>query len=574
MEALSLFVLKKAIGRFVAFDEKGQQRFNAQVAGGSSSGSIVLRDVALKKESCNDAVAKANLPFSINTAQINELSVRLNSPLLVAKGLVVDLAYAPLPPQPFNQQKQQQQLSSSIHFAREYLSQAADSDTDDDDITTTDSTSESPSLDGAMTLARIIDSILNSAAFSIHDATFKLHISHFVIHITIALVEYKTSIPDPSLAKGKKGTSSVASGGGISGVLQRISNKQLTFKGVSLKIMQLDPMDSLASPVFESSLFVLSDANVENLIKLNVKQDLGLGPEVSTMMGASMMGPTPIWDIDVSFQTMVYSILDVQTLTVIKAILASLVHHNMESESQYYHSEDSATNSSSPMESNANAVQQPSQSFRLQIRIPMFMAFLMYTTDPLSAESIQLLLSQNEQKLVAESRHHLKLEMNSIKFVFAQDAQGALKLSFDTIRLDVAEFITGIPGDFDIPINKYTSLFTISGKAVCKLTERVTMLYKPLEEMTAASPEPMFFRFVSRNSLSPGLFGDRQGEDGVFGMSCLVDVGGKNVEVKLGEVVAVGDVRMLERVLGVLKELLGVHPPVETADIDRSFLLQ
>ncbi|KAI9345310.1 hypothetical protein BDR26DRAFT_157929 [Obelidium mucronatum] len=443
MEALSLFVLKKALGRFIRFDESQKRSLDSNAQFGVS-----LSNVALDAESCNAALSQAGVPVAIKEANIRELSVRLKSPELVAKGVVVELALAG--ESAAARSKQAQPLSSSVHFAREYLSQAV-SDSEDESDTDTGYSNESTSLNGATALARAIDSVLNSAAFSIHDVTLKLHISHFVIHMHIALLDYKNSDLNHSHSKESRS--------GISGVLARISNKQATFKGVSLRICQLDDTNPSGPPIFESRLFVMSDAEVENLIKLNVKQDLGLEQEAG-LAGSSISGPTPVWDIDISFETMVYSMLDLQTLDCIKQVLASINSEGMGVRSR---PSDDATTASFASD-NSNSEKRKSQSFRIEIRLPIYMGFLLYSNTPLSPESIQLLIDQNEKKIAAESIHHLKLEMNGIRILFAHDSQGRQKLSFDTLRTDVSEFTTGTPHELDLPINKYNSLALVFWK--------------------------------------------------------------------------------------------------------------
>ncbi|KAJ3066014.1 hypothetical protein HDU99_003981, partial [Rhizoclosmatium hyalinum] len=198
-------------------------------------------------------------------------------------------------PPPQNQQPPKP-LDESVHFARDFLSRNHDDSSDDDDgDNLRDSESSARAgLGGATTVARTIDSILNAFSFAITDATFRIHIDEYSIELKIGLLEYKQG---PPMSSKKSATS-----GGISGVLARIANKQLSFKGISLKILQQDVTAS--SPCFESSLFMMQDDAIENLIKINVKQDLGLGPDASMMANSMLGGPTPVWDIDISIETM------------------------------------------------------------------------------------------------------------------------------------------------------------------------------------------------------------------------------------------------------------------------------
>ncbi|KAJ3067832.1 hypothetical protein HDU98_008964 [Podochytrium sp. JEL0797] len=226
MEALSLFVVRRALQHFVTFAADSQDV--------SGEGFVLGQGVA-HAEHCSEALANAGLPFlAVQKASFEALRVRKTRVSLA--GLVADLEvraprHLPQPNAP---------LAASAHFAASFLRQQ-DSDSD-----SADDSPDPHSPYGPTAMATAIHSLVNSVELEIKNATLRIHIEDCLLVLRIASIEFK--LADPKDVHGDA--------------------KQVSFEGISVKIVH--PSDSNPESPFESSLFAFKDESIENRITISV----------------------------------------------------------------------------------------------------------------------------------------------------------------------------------------------------------------------------------------------------------------------------------------------------------------
>ncbi|KAI8615595.1 hypothetical protein BC830DRAFT_284531 [Chytriomyces sp. MP71] len=206
-------------------------------------------------------------------------------------------------------------------------------------------------------------------------------------------------------------------------------------------------------------------------------------------------------------------------------------------------------------------------SFRVQLRVPSYSAFLLSSRDTISAHIIDMLLEGDESKMTAAGLHHLKLDVSGFRLVLARDSRGRIRLELEIGKVDILELVVANdPAELDhAPLHEYTALLSLRGaQTSSRLHDRARTLYSQLDDMQTGSggggvrgPENVFRFGVPRSTAGRGGFGDRRGEDGAVGVRVRVDLATREARGRVGDVCMFVDVCRLQRTMDLVSEFLG-----------------
>ncbi|KAJ3237519.1 autophagy- protein 2 [Chytriomyces hyalinus] len=673
MESVSVYFVKHLLGQYLTYESERTEGGSSSSSNSSSNVVLVLGGVHLKSEivtlvenavsppnnglsdarshdehSHNEQHSKSTsnnqLRLRILSVSIAEVRVSLPVPRVsvlpsstsnngrtelsaVVSGLRVALAYEKsTPAASLNMNVPQQNNarspvspSDSVHFARDYLRQE---DSIHEFMINKEYTTNAAPTTAVSSLAELMDTIFNSISFEIKDVAVSVRfppslvspISAPVFEVTLASLIYNIKNSASTGGPTSKSTKSY----GLSGVLDKLATKALTFSGLGLVYREYTISNSnpaelessqtpepLGSIVFESSLFFFKDVSINNPIHIRVKQDLATQPsppspsasEYTTAASANLDSLVPVWDISASIDSIAYTVMNLDSLARIARVLKLFKEQN---------SHDNDASAVSPDSGDAR-VDGAIPTFRVQLTMAFYSAFLVYSRSLISEDVKRALLSGDESLMSNLAINHMKLELSDFRFVFARDVNARFKCHIEAGRLDVSEFFqvasTQAPAkptitsqDSSVAATLYTPILHMNGTRYSRLSERARVLYRCLETAlgNAAStsqldanvlvdgvpqtgaafciPESMVFRYAPRRrTVSPGggvievgtgvgvsvpAFGDMRGEEGVICVHASWDLEERRVDVVLGDVCVFADVQTFDRVKQVFLGML------------------
>ncbi|KAJ3225115.1 hypothetical protein HDU78_010745, partial [Chytriomyces hyalinus] len=695
MESVSVYFVKHLLGQYLTYESE-------RTEGGSSNSSdsnvvLVLGGVRLKSEivtlvenavspqnnvpidahshgehSHSDQHSKdnSNSQLSLRVLSVSIAEVRVSLPVprvsvlpsstsnngrtelsAVVSGLRVALAYEKTAGSTTastanpNVQHQNSNLSSpvspseSVHFARDYLRQE---DSIHEFMINKEYTTNAAPTTAISSLAELMDTIFNSISFEINDVAISIRfppsllppISTPVFEVTLASLIY--NIRNSASTGGPNSKSSKSYG--LSGVLDKLATKALTFSGLGFvyrehaisntnaSTAELGPpqaQEVLGPIAFESALFCFKDVSINNPIHIRVKQDLATQPsppspsasEYTNAASTNLDSLVPVWDISASIDSIAYTIMNLDSVARIARVLKLFNVQNS-------HDDDNAS-AGAPTDAFRDRHRKSSfgggvggvdsadgsaiPTFRVQLTMAFYSAFLVYSRGLISESVKRALLAGDESQMSNLTAGHMKLELSDFRFVFARDVNARFKCHIEAGRLDVSEFFqvasTQTPAESttssqDSSANGtlYTPILHMNGTRYSRLSERARVLYRCLETAlgnaastspsdanvpadgvpqvgaTFSIPESMVFRYAPRRrTVSPGggvievgsgvgvsvpAFGDMRGEEGVICVHASWDLEERRMDVVLGDVCVFADVQTFDRVKQMFLDML------------------
>ncbi|KAJ1562348.1 autophagy- protein 2 [Cladochytrium tenue] len=568
---LALFLLRRTLGQFLDSDRLDDPAgLDVQLL---SLGEVVLRDVRLNIAAVNERLRgtpvrlrsgtvgqiTASVPWRdlwAATCALEAADVRLEVEVVDELGSFESATGSVLAEEPHI-------LSSSVHFAGDFLrSDAASPDEDDLDagvgVGGRSATAQTGDVEGVQLLARLIDHVLSTVGFSLRNVEVAVHTAASADTLVFCLpsIAYVDETPAPAAASG------------ISGVLAPVSVKALRCSGFSFRLErrggdggggatnQSAPVLLLAAPYSDEATIsvrvrqVGAAAGDEDDAEADTEADYGAESVASTMY-ATATGETllarsvaatvaagrrrgidlPTWDVFVDF-------------TEFRTVLGPAQVARLGEFLSAFRLQDHSDSPRVPgVPSNQGAEESgPNKSFRLTVTIGEYRAYVFTSDEGCSHIDVDAFMEQPNSALELESDHFLMF-MKGFELVYSSSEPGSgLPVVKVSIRdLELADWIAPSSeanpsdGGRGIPVGQYITLLSCAEQPLRSVLESYSAL---AEARLPAAWRTAFPAAPPRNFKPTVSVSARPGGDSGWAVAASIDVLTVLMDLRLADRVA------------------------------------